>query len=91
MKNISATDKPITMTVYAQAIWNDGGFWEVTTIQTETGVYYSKPEGEYTLTQSVDNCKIACGDECVIAAALLNANGMDVQACLGMDDNPIVD
>lgn len=89
IKEFSMGEQPITMTVFAQAVWNPTEVcWEVSLISNETNVVH--PSGKYGFMQSHHAIKVADCDEFVIADALLHANGINVQSLYQSVDNPIV-
>lgn len=89
MKKFSMGEQPITMTVFAQAVWNHTeGCWEVSLVSNETNVI--QPSGRYSFMQSSHTIKVADCDEFVIADALLHANGINVQSLYNSTENPIV-
>ena len=89
MKDFSIGEQPITMTVFAQAVWNPTeGCWEVSLTSSETDIV--QPSGQYSFMQTSHNIKVADCDEFVIADALLHANGINVQTLYNATENPIV-
>lgn len=88
-KTINPDDHPCTITVTAQAVWNpEKGIWEVDILQNETR--YSALGDHYDFVQSVHHVEVEDCDEYVIADALLEANGINVQSLYNSPDNPIV-
>ena len=87
-KEYELSDKPLTMTVFAQATWNtEKGCWEVEIVQTETGHYGI--HRDFSMLQSTHHVEIEDCDEFVIANALLHANGIEVQLLYQTGYNPI--
>lgn len=83
------SNQPITMTVFAQAIWNDSeGNWEVSLTSNRTGILF--PSGKYGFVQEQATIKVNDCDEYVIADALLHLNGINIQKLYNSTDNPIV-
>lgn len=90
VKEFAMGEQPITMTVFAQAVWNPTeGCWEVSLTSSETNVVY--PSEKYSFMQSHHTIKVIDCDELVIADALLHANGINVQSLFNSTDNPIVE
>ena len=81
--------QPHTMTVFAQATWNEEkGCWEVDIVQNETN--HCGLVEKYTMFQTVHHVEVEDCDEFVIADALLHANGLSVKALFQSDTDPII-
>lgn len=78
MKNIERTvNIPVTMTVIANAVWNENKcLWEVSVSQFATN--YSAKTQEPIYEQSENSYEIAECDEFVIPYAILTDNGIDI-------------
>ena len=76
---------PSVIFVSTQAIWNPADeCWDVVITQNECF------RGNFEFSHRVDQVKVRDCDECVIADALLYANGIGVKALYNSKDDPIV-
>ena len=81
--------QPDTMTVIAQATWNeDKGLWEVHIVQSNTR--RSGFNKDFSMSQTTHHVEVEDCDEFVIADALLHVNGISVQKLYQTSINPIV-
>lgn len=88
-KDIKVGGQPNTITVMAQAIWNeDRGCWEIDIVQSATT--HSFMGEKYTFTQKVAHVDVEDVDELAIADALLHSNGIDVKKLYQIPYNPIL-
>ena len=88
-KNYKSGEQPFTITVFAQATWNDDkGGWEVNIVQNETNNRCI--DGKFYMSQTTHCVEVADCDEFVIADALLHANGINVKEIFHSTYDPIL-
>lgn len=88
-KNYESGKQPYTMTVFAQATWNDDKkCWEVNIVQNETNHRYV--DKKFYMSQTTHYVEVVDCDEFVIADALLHANGINVKELYQSNYYPIL-
>ena len=88
-KNYESGKQPDTMTVFAQATWNDDKkCWEVDIVQNETS--HRCIDEKFYMSQTTHHVEVFDCDEFVIADALLHANGINVKAIYQSVCDPIL-